>query len=118
LISTSTSGFFGLSVWMLSLPENGPLPISGFRVTWIRYSRPSVFGSSWASIPLRLESTEVTLIGSVEKARTVKVRRNGSLSSRLAKSAVGGVTAITGRTKPEIGISTIFCLGWVVVSRT
>jgi hypothetical protein len=33
LTSTSSKGFFGLSVWMVSLPLNGPLAMSGFRVT-------------------------------------------------------------------------------------
>jgi len=118
LISTSIIGVFGLSVWTRILPLNGPLPSSGFRVSRTWYSRPAVMGSICASIPLTSLSILVTLIDSVAKLRTRSRLTRGSLSSILPRSATGGVTAMTGRTKPETGICTSFASGgWYGPSR-
>ena len=46
-------------------------------------------------------------------------RGSATALTRYTRYAViGGVTASTGRTKPETGIATIFCFGCVVVTRT
>src|SRR5215203_2712334 len=70
-----------------------------------RYSTVPLSGTSMRGV----FALSVWMISLVAKFRTLRTVFVGALISKLPKSATGGVTAITGRTKPLTGICTTFC---------
>ena len=66
---------------MLSLPVNSPaaIPAGNTSRTW--YSRPYSTMSTLVVAPAMLDSTLVTVIGSVAKFLNLKLARNGSAAA-------------------------------------